>query len=166
MDHRGSQAMIPMFTFNSAHSRIDPPSEFATGSDIDMGGLSTCKLSAVSSSSVLPTPPPSPNSDAETVGSSSTSHIAFHGHMSLQVPSKHAGRLRTGWASFRNKTKPMLIGEEVWDLHQLSHIKVVVGYRGWEGWRNRWMCNIQTDGPIRSVEFGSHLSPISGYILI
>ena len=149
MDHRSNESPIPMFSFSSVHPRIDPPSEFATGSDSDLGGLSTCQLSAVSSSSVLPTPPPSPVPGAEIVASSSMSHIAFHGHMSLQVPSQYAGRLRTGYASFRNRTRPMLYGEEVWDLHAHSHIKVVVGYRGWDGWRNRWMCNIQTDGPIR-----------------
>ncbi len=154
MDPIGDHDPIPIFSFESASPLpIDPPNELATGSDIDIGGLSTCQLTAVPSTSTLPTPPPSPGAGPS---SSPTSHIAFHGHMSLQVPAKYAGRMRTGYASFRNRKRLHLFGEEVWDLSMQSHIKVVVGYRGWEGWRNRWMCNIQTDGPIRWVSF---LSP-------
>jgi NADH dehydrogenase [ubiquinone] 1 alpha subcomplex assembly factor 1 len=148
MDPMGNHDTMSIFSFDSSHPKVDPPSEFATGSDIDIGGLSTCQLTAVPSSSTLPNPPPSPGAESSSA-SSSSSHIAFHGHMSLQVPPQYAGRIRTGYASFRNRSRPTLFGEEVWDLSMHSHIKVVVGYRGWEGWRNRWMCNIQTDGPIR-----------------
>jgi NADH dehydrogenase [ubiquinone] 1 alpha subcomplex assembly factor 1 len=77
------------------------------------------------------------------------SHLAFHGNLSLTVPPAYQGRIRTGYAAFRSRSRPSLFGEETWDLSLYSHLKVEVGYRGWEGWRNRWVVNIQTDGPVR-----------------
>lgn len=65
------------------------------------------------------------------------------------MPQAYQGRIRTGYAAFRNKTRPTLFGEDVWDLSLYTHIKIVVAYRGLEAWRDKWMCNIQTDGPVR-----------------
>jgi hypothetical protein len=76
------------------------------------------------------------------------SHLSFHGHCTLAVPPQYAGRIRTGWSSFRTKNRQLLWGEECWDLSHHTHLRLVVGYRGWEGWRNKWYCNVQTDGPI------------------
>jgi NADH dehydrogenase [ubiquinone] 1 alpha subcomplex assembly factor 1 len=133
MDAMPGSAPCTIFNFDARHPPIDGANTFATGSDKDIGGLSTCAL----------TPVPADE------GSGSPSHMAFHGNLSLRVPPKFAGRIRTGYAAFRNKSRPTLFGEETWDLEMYSHLRVEVAYRGWEGWRSRWVMNLQTDGPVR-----------------
>lgn len=140
MDAAPKPPPLTIFSFDHANQPITSPSEFATGSDVDIGGLSTCAL----------TPVPSTSTSAETT-SQEQDYLAFHGNLSLKVPPAYAGRIRTGYAAFRNKSRPTLFGEDTWDLGLYSHLRVVVGYRGWEGWRSRWSLNIQTDGPVRSV---------------
>jgi len=131
MDAMPSSAPLPIFNFDSASPPVDAASSFATGSDIDIGGLSTCALTEVPAINGQP------------------SHISFHGNLSLRVPPQYAGRIRTGYAAFRNKTRPTLFGEETWDLELYTHLKVEVAYRGLEAWRSRWVVNLQTDGPVR-----------------
>lgn len=144
MDMTPSLKPVTLYSFDSSKPPIIPVSEFATGSDADIGGLSTCSMTPVPSSSKL-----AANSSMSTAGDGSQSHVAFHGTMSLQVPAAYAGRLRPGYAAFRNQSKRTLWGEDTWDLDYYSHLRVRVAYRGWEGWRGRWMCNIQTDGPVK-----------------
>lgn len=125
-----------LFSFTHANQPVTPVDSFATGSDIDIGGLSTNTLTPVASGS----------QDGQQ------EYLAFHGNMSLKVPQAYVGRIRTGYSAFRNKSRPTLFGEDTWDLGLYSHLRVVVGYRGWEGWRSRWALNIQTDGPVRYVK--------------
>lgn len=159
MDAAPKPPPLTLFSFDHAHQPITPTSDFATGSDVDIGGLSTCAL----------TPVPGPSADPATQ-EKGQEYLAFHGNLSLKVPPAYAGRIRTGYAAFRNKSRPTLFGEDTWDLGLYSHLRVVVGYRGWEGWRSRWSLNIQTDGPVRSVIVlgsvvcGRDLSNISGPI--
>jgi NADH dehydrogenase [ubiquinone] 1 alpha subcomplex assembly factor 1 len=82
-------------------------------------------------------------------GSATPSHMSFHGTLSLHVPPEYAGRIRTGYAAFRSKTRPTLFGDDTWNLELYSHLRVRVAYRGWEGWRSKFVCNLQTDGPVR-----------------
>lgn len=131
MDAMPSTAPMTIFNFDSTHPPVDAPQTFATGSDVDIGGLSTCALTEVPATAGSP------------------SHVAFHGNLSLRVPAQFAGRIRTGYAAFRNKSRPTLFGEETWDLELYSHLKVEVAYRGLEAWRSRWVVNLQTDGPVR-----------------
>ena len=138
MDAAPKPPPLMLFSFDHAQQPITPTSDFATGSDVDIGGLSTCTLTPVSSSS-------------SSADAAEQEYLAFHGNLSLKVPPAYAGRIRTGYAAFRNKSRPTLFGEDTWDLGLYSHLRVVVGYRGWEGWRSRWSLNIQTDGPVRSV---------------
>lgn len=138
MDAAPKPPPLTLFSFDHTQQPITLPSAFATGSDVDIGGLSTCSL----------TPVPSPEASG---------HLAFHGNLSLRVPPEYAGRIRTGYAAFRNKSRPTLFGEDTWDLSLYSHIRVVLGYRGWDAWRGRWALNIQTDGPVRSDLFQHRL---------
>ncbi|KAK4686323.1 NADH dehydrogenase [ubiquinone] 1 alpha subcomplex assembly factor 1, partial [Tremellales sp. Uapishka_1] len=138
MDVTPNPPPLTLFSFNSALPPVSSETEFALGSDADIGGLSTCALTPVASSS--------------------TSHMAFHGNLSLAVPPAYASRIRTGYAAFRTRTKPTIWGEDTWDLGLYTHLRVVVGYRGWEGWRSRWVLNLQTDGPVRSDLFQHRLS--------
>lgn len=117
----------------SSSSALSHPNSFALGSDCDIGGLSTSALTPISTDT--------------------SSHIVFHGNLSLAVPPQYQGKIRTGYAAFRTKTRPTLFGEETWDMSLYTHLKVVVGYRGWQGWRDRWVVNLQTDGPVRYVHF-------------
>ena len=139
MDAAPNQPPLPIFSFTAQHPPVNPPTDFALGCDADIGGQSTAALTPVAGSSA----------EASGSGSGGQSHMAFHGNLSLQVPPAYQGRIRTGYAAFRNKTRPTLFGEETWDLGLYSHLRVVVGYRGWDGWRSRWVVNIQTDGPVR-----------------
>jgi NADH dehydrogenase [ubiquinone] 1 alpha subcomplex assembly factor 1 len=161
-----------MLRFHGNEEEADGLNMLQDGGDRGSGGASTRFLTPVrASSSKIQTTPTSrsPSSTVTTTseagpsyhlastGSSSSSsstalsHLAFHGNLSLSVPPQHAGRVRTGWASFRTRNRELLWGEECWDLNSHTHLRLVVGYRGWEGWRNRWYCNIQTDGPILYV---------------
>jgi NADH dehydrogenase [ubiquinone] 1 alpha subcomplex assembly factor 1 len=137
MDISSNPQALPILSFasssgSSSSGGLSHPGSFALGSDADIGGLSTSGLTPISDPS-----------------SSTTSHAAFHGNLSLAVPPQYQGKIRTGYAAFRTKTRPTLFGEETWDMSLYTHLKVVVGYRGWEGWRDRWVVNLQTDGPVR-----------------
>ena len=157
MDATPGTPPVTLFSFNSALPPVQGPEFVVRGSDIDIGGLSTCNVTHVPMST-LPTPPSTPPSgsfqgSANTSGSTSTagpswSHIAFNGNMSLRVPTEYAGRFKSGYAGMRSPRRKTLFGEETWDLSMYTHLKIVVGYRGWEGWRARWYCNVQTDGPV------------------
>lgn len=137
MDISSNPQALPILSFaspsgSSSSGGLSDPGSFALGSDADIGGLSTSALTPISDPS-----------------STTTSHAAFHGNLSLAVPPQYQGKIRTGYAAFRTKTRPTLFGEETWDMSLYTHLKVVVGYRGWEGWRDRWVVNLQTDGPVR-----------------
>ncbi|WVW80965.1 hypothetical protein I302_102956 [Kwoniella bestiolae CBS 10118] len=152
-----------IFSFDSAHPPVDKIDQFGLGSDIEVGGLSTCNLALIpssssSSSSSLPTPPPSPSSGVgDAVEDGHYSHMAFYGYLSTKIPQSKLGQIRTGYAGFRNISKPTLFGQDNWDLELYSHLKVTVGYRGWEGWRNRWVINLGIDGRPKSDVFQHRL---------
>lgn len=149
MDGTNQPPPLPLLEFSSSSasassSRLTPISSLATGSDADIGGLSTC--------SFAPQPEPrvhEPGQAAEQQQEQPQTHVAMHGNLSLAVPPAYAGRIRTGYAAFRTKTRPSLFGEETWDLSLYSHLRMKVAYRGLEGWRDRWYVNIQTDGPVQ-----------------
>ncbi|WRT70592.1 uncharacterized protein IL334_007590 [Kwoniella shivajii] len=152
-----------VFSFDSTNPPIDEVSQFGHGSDSEVGGLSTCNLSLIpssssSSSSTIPTSGKmGEGSSSRSASATSYSHMAFYGFLSTRVPPSQAGKIRTGYAGFRNVSKPTLFGQDIWDLELYSHLKVVVGYRGWEGWRNRWVVNIGIDGRPKSDVFQHRL---------
>lgn len=151
-DHLNADARPPMtlYSFDSALPPVSGPSDLSKGSDIDIGGFtdSTFTMVPASSSSTFTPPPTSPTSTSgeEVVAGPSMSHLAFHGKMSLVIPRGQEGKIRPGYAGMRNRRRLHLFGEDMWDLSRYSHLKLVLAYRGWEGWRNRWYCNVQVDG--------------------
>ncbi|WVQ95560.1 hypothetical protein IAU59_002657 [Kwoniella sp. CBS 9459] len=177
MDATPQATPTTIFTFDSSLSGpehpIDDVSHFGLGSDSEVGGLSTCNLalipSAASGSRSTGTPAAavssSTASSAENIDGSGSdlgsgvpySHMAFYGYMSTKVPPTQTGKIRTGYAGFRNTSRPTLFGQDTWDLELYTHLKVVLGYRGWEGWRNRWVLNIGIDGRPRSDVFQHRL---------
>lgn len=134
---------LPIFSFH--HAPLTSLSDIATGSDADIGGVSTAEITLVPST-VSEVVVEEEQGEAEDA---TASHMAFHGTLSLHVPPEFAGRIRTGYAAFRSKTRPSLFGEDTWNLELYSHLRVQVAYRGWEGWRSKFVCNLQTDGPVR-----------------
>lgn len=125
----------PLSIFSFHNAPITPLDTVATGCDSDIGGVSTAEMSMVE--------------ETGADGSTAPSHMSFHGTLSLHVPPEYAGRIRTGYAAFRSKTRPTLFGDDTWNLELYSHLRVRVAYRGWEGWRSKFVCNLQTDGPVR-----------------
>ncbi|WWC65143.1 uncharacterized protein I303_107757 [Kwoniella dejecticola CBS 10117] len=134
-----------IFSFDSTNPPVDKIDQFGLGSDIEVGGLSTCNLSLIPSNA-------NASSDAGQY-----SHMSFYGYLSTKIPQAKIGQIRTGYAGFRNTSKPTLFGQDTWDLELYSHLKIVVGYRGWEGWRNRWVVNIGVDGRPKSDVFQHRL---------
>ncbi|KAJ8483435.1 hypothetical protein ONZ45_g14600 [Pleurotus djamor] len=95
-----SRAPRTLFTFNSP---LDI-AQFATGSDADIGGLSTVSIDPCADQSVN-----------KPLGKRMTA--VFHGNMSLGVRPGMEGRLkRSGYAGFRNKTRPTLFGNMTEDV--------------------------------------------------
>ncbi|AAW41242.1 hypothetical protein CNBA7280 [Cryptococcus deneoformans B-3501A] len=145
-----------IFSFTSSHQPVDQPHHFSTGSDAELGGLTTADLKLIPAQPLAePTASPQP----------SYSHMAFYGYMSTAVPPAHAGKIRTGFAGFRNTSRSTLFGQDTWDLDMATHLRIVVAYRGWEGWRNRWVVNIGVDDRPRTDIFQHRLelapSPLS-----
>ena len=176
MDPKTDFTPFTMYSFSSDLPPLEPPSIMALGADSDIGGLSTSRATAVPTSAFYEEPPPpvfpathgynvgpghvgSPSAgpsrpaflreNAPRITGSHMSHVALHGNMSLRLPPSQMGKIRTGYVGMRNQFRPTpLGGEDSWDIRQYSHIKMQIAYRGWEGWRKRWYCNIQTAGPV------------------
>ncbi|WWC72482.1 uncharacterized protein I206_106444 [Kwoniella pini CBS 10737] len=147
-----------IFSFDSTNPPVDKIDQFGLGSDIEVGGLSTCSLSLIpslASSSSNAHPKNETVEDGED--KEQYSHMSFYGYLSTKIPQAKIGQIRTGYAGFRNTSKPTLFGQDTWDLELYSHLKIVVGYRGWEGWRNRWVVNIGIDGRPKSDVFQHRL---------
>lgn len=179
---------LPIFSFTAEAPPVNEVGDFALGSDLDIGGQSTCVLTQVSDaganlgeiantdSGSVQQLPSSAGSAADDTGPASgapsaqtehaagaggaggaPSHASFHGVLSLTVPAEHRGKIRTGYAAFRNRKRQTLMGEDTWDLDRYTHLRVELAYRGWDVWRERWVCNLQTDGPVRSDLFQHRL---------
>ncbi|WWC92182.1 uncharacterized protein L201_007136 [Kwoniella dendrophila CBS 6074] len=153
-----------IFSFDSSNPPIDKVDQFSLGSDIEVGGLSTCNLSLIplnssssSSSSSLASKTKMNEDENEEEDTINYSHMAFYGNLSTKIPLNKLGQIRTGYAGFRNISKPTLFGQDNWDLELYSHLKIKVGYRGWQGWRNRWVVNIGIDGRPKSDVFQHRL---------
>ncbi|OCH84808.1 CIA30-domain-containing protein [Obba rivulosa] len=132
-----SRAPRTLFRFNS-HEDLQ---NFATGCDADIGGTSTVHLD-LDETSVVPTP------DGKSTVQRPTGK--FWGNMSLEVRRGYEGRIRAGYAGFRNKPRTSLFGTIMDDVtfHRYLALRVRVG--GAPGLRNSYYVNIQTDGPIQS----------------
>ncbi|EJT50907.1 hypothetical protein A1Q1_07880 [Trichosporon asahii var. asahii CBS 2479] len=180
---------LPIFSFTADSPPVNEVGDFALGSDLDIGGQSTCVFTQVSDkgdnlgeiantdSGSVAQLPSSAGSAADDTGPSGgaysaqtqheekgkPSHASFHGILSLNVPAEHRGKIRTGYAAFRNRKRQTLMGEETWDLDRYTHLRVELAYRGWDVWRSRWVCNLQTDGPVRSDLFQHRLDLPSEY---
>lgn len=83
--------VLPLYTLTNAKQIA----QIATGSDADIGGISRCHVTL----------------DHDERGSA---YGRFYGTVSSQIP-RNASLERSGYAAFRNKSRPTLFGTESWD---------------------------------------------------
>ncbi|KEP49302.1 complex I intermediate-associated protein CIA30 [Rhizoctonia solani 123E] len=114
-----------LFSFRTAQDI----QQFALGSDSDLGGHSTAHL------------------DHHPDG-----YARFWGDMRLDVKAGLEGKLRPGYAGFRNKarSRPTLFGQIYDDLSLYKYLALRVKAAGEPHTRNSFFVNIQTDGPIQT----------------
>ncbi|KAH7341875.1 NADH:ubiquinone oxidoreductase complex I intermediate-associated protein 30 [Rhizoctonia solani] len=101
--------------------------QYALGSDSDLGGNSTVHL------------------EHHPDG-----YARFWGDMRLDVKAGLEGKLRPGYAGFRNKSRPTLFGQVYDDLSLHKYLALRVKAAGEPHTRNSYFVNIQTDGPVQS----------------
>ncbi|KAI0067375.1 complex I intermediate-associated protein CIA30 [Artomyces pyxidatus] len=128
-----SLAPYTLFTLNTPQDLA----EYATGCDADIGGTSTVHLD-------LDTDP------ARNAPINKPGHARFWGDMRLAVRPGLQGKVRGGYAGFRNKTRPTLFGELTEDVTHHKYLALRLRAAGHPRTRNSYFVNIQTDGPISS----------------
>ncbi|KXN91682.1 Complex I intermediate-associated protein 30, mitochondrial [Leucoagaricus sp. SymC.cos] len=133
-----SRAPRTLFTFNSQ----EDVNQIATGCDADIGGTSTAHFELNTNENV--------NS---SIGRQATG--VFWGDMRLGVKAGLEGKLRGGYAGFRNKKRPTLFGELTEDVTNHRHLTLRLRLGGDPSTHNSYFCNIQTDGPI-STDLWQH----------
>jgi len=122
-----------LFTFNSRAVL----QQFATGCDADIGGLSTVHLDL-------------DESEAHNASIQRPATAKFWGEMSLGVKPGLEGKIRAGYAGFRNKHRPTLFGEMMEDVSHHRYLALRLRLGGDPRTRNSYFVNIQTDGPVTS----------------
>lgn len=86
--------------------------QIALGSDSDIGGLSRCHIALEHSNE----------------GESPASYARFYGTLSSQIP-RGSALERSGYAAFRNKTRPTLFSVQTWDTTYHPYLAILVRNR-------------------------------------
>ncbi|KAG6909959.1 hypothetical protein DXG01_014228 [Tephrocybe rancida] len=122
-----------LFTMNSP----EDVALFATGCDGDIGGTSTTHLELERSPAIN-----------ESLGRAATAK--FWGEMRLGVKPGMEGKVRSGYAGFRNKPRPSLFGNITEDVGLHEYLALRVRIAGDPKTRTSYFANIQTNGPMSS----------------
>ncbi|KAF9453454.1 complex I intermediate-associated protein CIA30 [Macrolepiota fuliginosa MF-IS2] len=133
-----------LFTFNSQEEL----NAFATGCDADIGGTSTVHLELDQNIA-------KDKDNNASIGGQATPTGVFWGDMRLGVKHGLEGRLRGGYAGFRNKKRSSLFGELTEDVSNHRYLALRLRLGGDPSTHNSYFCNIQTDGPI-STDLWQH----------
>ncbi|TFY78737.1 hypothetical protein EWM64_g5279 [Hericium alpestre] len=128
-----SRTPITLFPFNSREDL----SQFVTGCDADIGGSSTVHLDLAED--------PARNKPIGKLASG-----RFWGEMRLGVRTGLEGKVRGGYAGFRNKYRPTIWGEQTDDVSHHRYLALRLRAGGHPRTRNSYFVNIQTDGPVTS----------------
>ncbi|KAG6832812.1 hypothetical protein H0H92_009431 [Tricholoma furcatifolium] len=128
-----SRAPRVLFTLNSQ----EDVALFATGCDGDIGGTSTTHLDLEESPAIN-----------ESIGRKAT--VKFWGEMKLGVKPGMEGKVRGGYAGFRNKARPTLFGNMTEDVSMHEYLALRVRIGGDPKTRTSYFANIQTSGPMSS----------------
>ncbi|KAJ3848608.1 complex I intermediate-associated protein 30-domain-containing protein [Lentinula lateritia] len=122
-----SRAPHTLFTFNSQ----DDLRMYATGCDADIGGNSTVNL------------------DLDEACTAHTRPSArFWGDMRLDVRPQYQGRVRGGYAAFRNKPRPTLFGALLDNTEFHEYLALRLRVSGDPATHAAYFVNLQTNGPI------------------
>ncbi|KAF9064157.1 complex I intermediate-associated protein 30-domain-containing protein [Rhodocollybia butyracea] len=125
-----SRAPKTLFSFNSKEDlRM-----YATGCDGDIGGNSTANLDLDESA------------HNARIGKPATAK--FWGDMRLDVKPQYKGRVRGGYAAFRNKHRPSLFGDILDNIEFHEYIALRLRLGGDPSTHNSYFVNLQTNGPI------------------
>lgn len=127
-----------LFTFNS---KVDVQL-FATGCDSDIGGTSTVNFDLEESPEI-------------NAGIGRQATAKFWGDMRLGVRAGLEGKVRGGYAGFRNKPRPTLFGNITEDVSNHRYLALRLRLSGDPRTHNSYFANIQTDGPI-STDLWQH----------
>ncbi|KAL0067821.1 hypothetical protein AAF712_004989 [Marasmius tenuissimus] len=127
-----------LFAFNSP----EDVQMMATGCDADIGGNSTVHFDLDTS--------PIHN---QPIGKPATAR--FWGNMRLDVQPKFRGRVRGGYAAFRNKSRRTLFGEMLENIEFHEYLALRVRLGGDPSTHNSYFVNLQTNGPI-STDLWQH----------
>ncbi|KAI0312056.1 complex I intermediate-associated protein CIA30 [Amylostereum chailletii] len=117
--------------------------EYATGCDADVGGTSTVNLDFEGDPAIN-----------EPIGKPGSGK--FWGMMRLGVRPELKGKVRGGYAGFRNKAsltvqlRPTLFGDLTNNVSHHDYLALRLRAGGHPRTRNSYFVNLQTDGPIRS----------------
>ncbi|KAK7044219.1 hypothetical protein VNI00_007941 [Paramarasmius palmivorus] len=133
-----SRAPRTLFSFNTPEG----VQMMATGSDRDIGGNSTVHFDLDTTPKVN-----------EPIGKPATAR--FWGNMRLDVQPKYQGRIRGGYAAFRNKRRMSLFGEMLEDIEFHEYLALRVRLGGDPSTHNAYFVNLQTNGPI-STDLWQH----------
>ncbi|KAF5327181.1 hypothetical protein D9619_004393 [Psilocybe cf. subviscida] len=123
-----------MFSFNTP----DDIKTFATGCDADIGGLSTTNFD-------LDTRP----EINRPLGKEATGR--FYGRMSLGVKPGMEGKIRSGYAGFRNKRRPTMFGDVVEDASGYDYLALRLRAGGDPQTHSSYFVNIQTEGASKDL---------------
>ncbi|KIL64262.1 hypothetical protein M378DRAFT_163511 [Amanita muscaria Koide BX008] len=108
--------------------------QHATGCDADIGGTSTVHLDLDES----------PKNNA-SIGRRATG--VFWGDMRLDVKADVEGKIRGGYAGFRNKSRPTFFGNLTEDVSHHRYLSLRLRLAGDPSTHNSYFVNIQTDSP-------------------
>ncbi|KAF9036171.1 complex I intermediate-associated protein 30-domain-containing protein [Panaeolus papilionaceus] len=122
-----------VFTFNSAADIA----QYATGCDGDIGGQSTVHLDLDERPEVN-----------KSIGKQATG--VFWGNMKLTPKQGMEGKIRPGYAGFRNMNRPSLFGNVLEDASAHEYLALRLRLAGDPQTHNSYYVNIQTDGPIQT----------------
>ncbi|KAJ4480058.1 complex I intermediate-associated protein 30-domain-containing protein [Lentinula aciculospora] len=126
-----SRAPHTLYTFNSK----DDLRMYTTGCDGDIGGNSTVNLDVDESS-------------AHNAQIKKPATAKFWGDMRLDVRPQYQGRVRGGYAAFRNKPRPTLFGDILDNIEFHEYIALRLRVSGDPITHNSYFVNLQTNGPI------------------
>ena len=144
---------MTLFTYNN---KFDV-SQIATGCAADVGGTSTVHFDLDESTAT--------EDQSKDRLAPLRPTARFWGTMSLGVRSQYQGKIRGGYAGFRNKVRetldrisgrltkpnqprPTLFGEILDDVSNHAYLALRLRAKGHPRTRNSYYVNIQTDGPI------------------
>ncbi|KAL0954637.1 hypothetical protein HGRIS_003592 [Hohenbuehelia grisea] len=133
-----SRAPKTLFTFNTA----EEVAQIVKGSDADIGGFSTVNFELEES----------PEINA-SIGRPATGKL--WGEMRLGVKPALKGKIRAGYAGFRNQFRTTLFGEMCHDVSMHNYLALRVRVAGDPRTRHSYFVNIQTDTPV-STDLWQH----------